>query len=73
MAQQVGRGAATAAQETETTPGGASGITEADPSQNGTRIGQGAEAARCQAGQGAKAGQGTRASRGTRASQGRPR
>ena len=45
MAQQVGRGAAaTAAQETETTPGGASGITEADPSQNGTRIGQGAEA-----------------------------
>jgi serine phosphatase RsbU (regulator of sigma subunit) len=65
MAQQVGRGAAaTAAQETETTPGGASGITEADPSQNGTRIGQGAEA-----GQGAKAGQGTRASRGARAGQ----
>ena len=42
MAQQVGRGAAPVAQETETTPGGASGITEADPSQNGTRVGQGA-------------------------------
>jgi hypothetical protein len=38
MAQQVGRGAAPAAQETEALPGGASGMTQADPSQNGTRV-----------------------------------
>src|SRR5690349_25076497 len=40
MAQQVGSGAATAASETEPAPGGASGITEADPRQNGTRPGR---------------------------------
>jgi serine phosphatase RsbU (regulator of sigma subunit) len=36
MAQQVGSGAATAASETEPAPGGASGMIEADPRQNGT-------------------------------------
>src|SRR5215475_3129249 len=50
MAQQVGRGAAPAAQETEATPGGmsggASGITGADPSQNGTRVSPGSGADR---------------------------
>ena len=50
MAQQVGRGAAPAAQETEATPGGmsggASGITGADPSQNGTRVSPGSGAGR---------------------------
>jgi len=44
MAQQVGSGAATAASETEPAPGGASGITEADPRQNGTKAGRGAGA-----------------------------
>ena len=44
MAQQVGSGAATAASETEPAPGGASGMTEADPRQNGTKAGRGAEA-----------------------------
>ena len=44
MAQQVGSGAATAASETEPAPGGASGITEADPRQNGTEAGRGAGA-----------------------------
>ena len=44
MAQQVGSGAATAASETKATPGGASGMTEADPRQNGTKAGRGAEA-----------------------------
>ncbi len=37
MAQQVGSGAAPAASETKATPGGASGMTEADPRQNGTK------------------------------------
>lgn len=50
MAQQVGRGAAPAAQETEATPGGmsggASGITGADPSQSGTRVSPGTGAGR---------------------------
>ena len=40
MAQQVGRGAAPAAQQTEAAPGGVSGRTEADPSQNGTGSGR---------------------------------
>ena len=44
MAQQVGSGAATAASQTEPAPGGASGITEADPRQNGTKAGRGAGA-----------------------------
>ena len=44
MAQQVGSGAATAASETEPAPGGASGITEADPRQNGAKAGRGAGA-----------------------------
>jgi serine phosphatase RsbU (regulator of sigma subunit) len=44
MAQQVGSGAATAASETEPAPGGASGITKADPRQNGTKAGRGAGA-----------------------------
>ena len=60
MAQQVGSGAATAASETEPAPGGASGITEADPRQNGTK-----------AGRGAGAGGGTQA-RGGAAAEGRP-
>ena len=44
MAQQVGSGAVPAASETEPAPGGASGITEADPRQNGSTAGRGAEA-----------------------------
>jgi serine phosphatase RsbU (regulator of sigma subunit) len=60
MAQQVGSGAATAASETEPAPGGASGMTEADPRQNGTKAGRGA-----MAGGGAEAGGGA-------AAQGRP-
>ena len=43
MAQQVGSGAAPAAGETEATPGGASGMTEADPRQNHVKAGPGAE------------------------------
>jgi serine phosphatase RsbU (regulator of sigma subunit) len=54
MAQQVGRGAAPAAQQTEAAPGGASGMTEADPSQNGTRAGRGGKG-----GRGGKAGRAT--------------
>jgi serine phosphatase RsbU (regulator of sigma subunit) len=49
MAQQVGSGAAPAASETEPAPGGASGMTQAGPRQNGTK------AARADAGQGAEA------------------
>ncbi len=41
MAQQVGSGAAPAASETKATPGGASGMTEADPSRNGARASYG--------------------------------
>ena len=44
MAQQVESGAAPAASETEPAPGGASGMTEADPRQNGTKAGGGGEA-----------------------------
>ena len=40
MAQQVGSGAAPAVSETEPAPGGASGMTEADPQQNGTKAGR---------------------------------
>ena len=50
MAQQVGSGAAPAASETEPAPGGASGMTQAGPRQNGTKAG------RADAGQGAEAG-----------------
>jgi hypothetical protein len=46
MAQQVGSGAAPAASETKATPGGASGMTEADPRQNGTKPGPGDTASR---------------------------
>jgi hypothetical protein len=46
MAQQVGSGAAPAASETKATPGGASGMTEADPRQNGTKPGPGDKASR---------------------------
>ena len=77
MAQQVGSGAAPAASQTEATPGGAFGMTEADPRQNGakasqnvdqgTRAGQGDEASQG-AGQGDEASQG--ASQGDEASQG---
>ena len=49
MAQQVGSGAAPAASETEPAPGGASGMTQAGPRQNGTKAG------RADAGQGAEA------------------
>jgi len=66
MAQQVGSGAATAASETEPAPGGASGMTEADPRQNGTRAGRGAEH-----GGGAAADEGAAASGGA-AAEGRP-
>ena len=41
MAQQVGSGAAPAASETKATPGGASGMTEADPRRNGARASYG--------------------------------
>ena len=66
MAQQVGSGAATAASETEPAPGGASGMTEADPRQNGTKAGRGAEA-----GGGTAAGGGAAAG-GDAAAEGRP-
>ena len=66
MAQQVGSGAATAASETEPAPGGASGMTEADPRQNGTKAGRGAEA-----GGGTAAGRGAAAG-GDAAAEGRP-
>ena len=66
MAQQVGSGAATAASKTEPAPGGASGMTEADPRQNGTRAGRGAEH-----GGGAAADEGAAASGGA-AAEGRP-
>ena len=46
MAQQVGSGAAPAASETKATPGGASGMTETDPRQNGTEPGPGDEESR---------------------------
>ena len=66
MAQQVGSGAATAASETEPAPGGASGMTGADPRQNGTKAGRGAEA-----GGGTAAGGGAAAG-GDAAAEGRP-
>jgi serine phosphatase RsbU (regulator of sigma subunit) len=66
MAQQVGSGAATAASETEPAPGGASGMTEADPRQNGTKAGRGTEA-----GGGTAAGGGAAAG-GDAAAEGRP-
>ena len=62
MAQQVGSGAAPAASETEATPGGASGVTEADPRQNGTTAGQGTTVS-----QGTTAGQGTTVSQADKA------
>jgi serine phosphatase RsbU (regulator of sigma subunit) len=40
MTQQVGSGAAPAASKTEAPPGGASGMTEADPRQNGAKAGR---------------------------------
>ena len=46
MAQQVGSGAAPATSETKATPGGASGMTETDPRQNGTKPGPGDEESR---------------------------
>ena len=55
MAQQVGSGAAPAASQTEATPGGASGMTEADPRQNGAKASQNVD-------QGTRAGQGDEAS-----------
>jgi len=66
MAQQVGSGAATAASETEPAPGGASGITEADPRQNGTKAGRGAGAG------GGTAARGGAAAGGGAAAEGRP-
>src|SRR5262249_6831983 len=75
MAQQVGRGAAPAAQETEATPGGmsggASGIAAADSSQNGTGVSQGTKAGQDdEAGQGIGGDHGTLAGRGDTAGQG---
>src|SRR5258708_39014064 len=67
MAQQVGSGAAPAASQTEATPGGASGMTEADPRQNGAKASQKVDQG-TRAGQGDKASQG--ASQGDNASQG---
>src|SRR5690554_4269445 len=46
MAQQGGSGAAPAASQTKATPGGASGMNEADPRQNGTKPGPGDKASR---------------------------
>ena len=66
MAQQVGSGAATAASETEPAPGGASGITEADPRQNGAKAGRGAGAG------GGTAARGGAAAGGGAAAEGRP-
>jgi GAF domain len=56
MAQQVGSGAAPAASQTEATPGGASGMTEADPRQSRAKAGHGNKA-----GHGDKAGDGDKA------------
>ena len=82
MAQQVGSGAAPAASETEPAPGGASGMTEADPRQNGTKAGRGGQRQwarpRREAGGGrqgdgrAKAGGASRGRRPARRHQGRP-
>ena len=71
MAQQVGSGAATAASETEPAPGGASGMTEADPRQNGTKAGRGAEAGGGPRPAGTAAGGGAAAG-GDAAAEGRP-
>ena len=72
MAQQVGSGAATAASETEPAPGGASGMTEADPRQNGTKAGRGAEAGGGTAAGGGAAAGAAAAAGGDAAAEGRP-